>query len=152
MKTLARERDRLEIVDRLRTIGPEREPRWGRMSAHQMICHLADGFRMAIGQKPVRRIGRFVDRRVLKWFVLYLPIPWPGGIRTNPEIDQDLGGTRPAGFSADRAELEALLARVTSRPRGFDWQPHPLFGPMSDAAWLRWAYLHTDHHLRQFGA
>jgi hypothetical protein len=122
------------------------------MSAHQMICHLADGFRMAIGQKPARRIGRFVDRRVLKWFVLYLPIPWPGGIRTNPEIDQDLGGTRPAEFSADRAELEALLARVTSQPRGFDWQPHPLFGPMSDAAWLRWAYLHTDHHLRQFGA
>ena len=24
-------------------------------------------------------------------------------------------------------------------------------GTLSEAAWLRWAYLHTDHHLRQFG-
>jgi len=28
---------------------------------------------------------------------------------------------------------------------------HPIFGGMSERAWLRWAYLHTDHHLRQFG-
>jgi hypothetical protein len=26
-----------------------------------------------------------------------------------------------------------------------------VFGRMSQAAWLRWAYLHMDHHLRQFG-
>jgi hypothetical protein len=30
--------------------------------------------------------------------------------------------------------------------------PHPVFGAMSDSAWRRWGYLHTDHHLRQFGA
>jgi hypothetical protein len=152
MKSLARQRDRDEIRRRLREVRPHSVRRWGRMSAHQMVCHLADAFRMAMGQKPARRIGRFVDRSVLKWFVLYLPIPWPGGIRTNPEIDQDLDGTRPAEFSADVAELETLVTRITSQPRGFDWQPHPLFGSMSDAAWLRWAYLHTDHHLRQFGA
>jgi hypothetical protein len=28
---------------------------------------------------------------------------------------------------------------------------HPVFGQMSESAWLRWAYVHTDHHLRQFG-
>jgi len=27
-----------------------------------------------------------------------------------------------------------------------------MFGRLSDAAWLRWGYLHMDHHLRQFGA
>ena len=30
-------------------------------------------------------------------------------------------------------------------------RPHPVFGPMTRGAWLRWGYLHTDHHLRQFG-
>jgi hypothetical protein len=25
----------------------------------------------------------------------------------------------------------------------------PIFGRMSDAEWLRWGYLHTDHHRRQ---
>jgi hypothetical protein len=28
---------------------------------------------------------------------------------------------------------------------------HPFFGPMSREDWLRWGYLHADHHLRQFG-
>ena len=29
---------------------------------------------------------------------------------------------------------------------------HPLWGRMSEWEWGRWGYLHTDHHLRQFGA
>jgi len=27
----------------------------------------------------------------------------------------------------------------------------PIFGPLTRAEWLRWGYLHADHHLRQFG-
>jgi len=50
------------------------------------------------------------------------------------------------------ADLEALLAAVTVKRRQFVWQTHPLFGPMSETQWLRWGYLHVDHHLRQFGA
>lgn len=41
MKTLARERDKAEIVRRLRVVGPESARRWGRMTAHQMVCHLS---------------------------------------------------------------------------------------------------------------
>jgi hypothetical protein len=40
---------------------------------------------------------------------------------------------------------------ITTRKDCFDGQEHPIFGPMSNAAFLRWAYLHMDHHLRQFG-
>jgi hypothetical protein len=69
MRTLARSRDKAEILRRLRNVRPDSVGRWGRMSAHQI-----------------------------------------------------------------------------------EWQVHPLFGGMSDGAWLRWAYLHIDHHLRQFGA
>jgi hypothetical protein len=29
---------------------------------------------------------------------------------------------------------------------------HPMFGSMKRADWLRWGYLHADHHLRQFSA
>jgi hypothetical protein len=27
---------------------------------------------------------------------------------------------------------------------------HPFFGSMQHADWMRWGYLHADHHLRQF--
>jgi hypothetical protein len=122
------------------------------MSAHQMVCHLSDSFRMAIGRKPVSADSTTLRRTIVKWIVLYLPLPWPAGILTRPEIDQEIGGTRPGDFKRDIADLEALLVAVTTEERNFVWQTHPLFGRMSEAHWLRWAYLHVDHHLRQFGA
>jgi hypothetical protein len=151
MKTLATARDREEILFRLREVRPESPRLWGRMSAHQMICHLSDSFRMAIGQKPVSRIGGALQQRMLRWVALHLPLRWPAGrIRTRPEIDQEAAGTPPSDFDADLAELEALFRMVTAEIRSVEWPPHPMFGPMSRADWLRWGYLHMDHHLRQF--
>jgi hypothetical protein len=122
------------------------------MSAHQMICHLCDSCRMAMGEKPVSDASGRLQRTLVKWIALYLPVRWPPGIPTRPEVDQQVAGTRPVEFAADVAELEGLLELITTREKGFDWPVHPIFGRMSHAAWLRWAYLHTDHHLRQFGA
>jgi uncharacterized protein DUF1569 len=152
MNTLARERCQAEIVRRLRTVRPESARRWGQMSAHQMVCHLSDAFRMARGEKPVSGATGRLQRTLVKWIALYLPLRWPPGILTRPEIDQQFAGTKPVDFAADVAELEALLEFTTTREKGFDWPEHPIFGRMSHAAWLRWAYLHMDHHLRQFGA
>jgi hypothetical protein len=152
MKTLARSRDRAEILQRLKAVRPESARRWGRMSAHQMVCHLSDSFLVVTGQKPVSHSTSLLQRTIVKWMALYLPLPWPAGIPTRPEVDQELGGTRPVDFARDVAQLEALLAHITTQTRPFDSQLHPIFGKMSESAWLRWSYLHVDHHLRQFGA
>lgn len=152
MKTLARPHDKAEILRRLKSVRPDSARRWGRMSAHQMVCHLGDGFRMCTGEKAVCHTGGLGHRTILKWIVLYAPLPWPAGIVTSPEIDQERGGTRPTDFAADVARLEALVELVAAPTSRFDSQWHPLFGRMSGAAWLRWGYLHMDHHLRQFGA
>jgi hypothetical protein len=89
---------------------------------------------------------------VVKWIALYLPVRWPPGIPTRPEIDQECAGRKPGDFAADVAELEALLEIVATRGKDVEWPTHPVFGRISRSAWLRWAYLHMDHHLRQFGA
>lgn len=152
MKTLARPSDRAELLGRVRCVRPESAARWGRMSAHQMVCHLCDAFGMATGVTSVSRSSSLLDRTALKWIALYAPLPWPAGIPTRPEIDQYVSGRRPGAFAADVAELEALLETVGSQPPSFTWPAHPIFGRMSRRAWLRWGYLHVDHHLRQFGA
>jgi hypothetical protein len=152
MKTLASPRDKAEILRRLGTVRPESVCLWGRMSAHQMVCHLADSFRMVTGEKLVSPATGVLQRTIVKWVVLYVPVSWPAGILTRPEIDQELGGTKPVDFSADLLELEALLQAHTASTNTSTWNLHPIFGRMSTAAWMRWAYLHTDHHLRQFGA
>jgi hypothetical protein len=152
MNTLARARCTAEIIRRLRTVRPDSAPRWGQMSAHQMICHLCDSCRMAMGEKPVSDASGRLQRTVVKWIALYVPARWPPGIPTRPEVDQQAAGTRPVEFAADVAGLEALLELITTRKKESGWPAHPIFGRMSQGAWLRWAYLHTDHHLRQFGA
>jgi hypothetical protein len=152
MKTLARERDTAEVLRRVRALRPDCERRWGRMSAHQMVCHLSDGYRLLTGERTTELAATPLPRIIMRWLALYAPVRWPADIPTTPELDQDCGGTRPADFRADVAELEQLLGRVaTDRHRHLAGHVHPIFGPMSKSAWLRWAYLHADHHLRQFG-
>jgi Protein of unknown function (DUF1569) len=150
MKRLSNERSNAEILRRLKTVRPDSQRRWGRMSAHQMICHLSDAFRMATGAKAVSDATGPLEQTVLKWIALYSPLPWPHGILTRPEVDQEFGGTCPTDFASDVAALEALVESITTQP--VVWSTHPIFGKMSDSAWRRWAYLHMDHHLRQFGA
>ena len=152
MKTLARERDTVELLQRVRALGPDSVRRWGRMSAHQMVCHLCDACRMLTDQRTMAPVASRLPPPVMKWIALYLPMRWPAGLRTTPDLDQEGGGTKPVEFTADIAQLEELLNLIaTAQRKSFDGRMHPVFGRMSGGDWLRWAYLHADHHLRQFG-
>jgi hypothetical protein len=151
VKTLASESDTTELLRRLRSLRADSARRWGRMSPHQMVCHMADSTRVALGELTVSRIDTLVNRTLIKWIALRSPFPWPPGIDTRPEIDQVLGGgTRPAVFADDVARLEVLTKRFVAE-RDFTGRAHPIFGAMSNEDWRRWGYLHLDHHLRQFG-
>ena len=152
MKTFARDDNAAEILRRLRQLRPDSVRQWGRMSVHQMVCHLKDACRMALGEKEVRDASGLIQRTVVKWIALYAPLPWPQGILTRPEIDQEAGGSCPVDFATDVSEVELLLEGIAAARTKRNWPAHPIFGRMSGSDWLRWAYLHTDHHLRQFGA
>lgn len=151
MKKLNNLKDKSEIVRRLENLAPEVKGLWGRMSAHQMICHLKDCFLMALGEKKVKSTGSIFHKTIVKWIGLKLPLPVPKSRPTMPEVNQEIGGTRPAGFETDFAELVRLIERFADRADGFDAAEHPILGKLSENEWARWGYLHTDHHLRQFG-
>jgi uncharacterized protein DUF1569 len=150
MKTLLNAQDQAEIVKRLQTLHPTSARRWGKMSVNQMICHLSDSFRGPMGDKPLAA-AYWPARGMMKWLALWVPVPWPRNVKTRPEMDPQLGGTKPVSLESDLQELLGLLDRFTGQPRGFEFRNHPLFGSMSDKEWMRWGYLHMDHHLRQFG-
>jgi hypothetical protein len=150
MKTLARVHDKAAVLERLTAVRPDSARRWGTMSAHEMVCHLSDAFRMVIGGKTVSQATSPLQRTIVKWIALYAPVPWPAGVRTRPEIEQGVGGTCPGDFAADIADLVILVDAFTARDVRA-WPPHPIFGPLTEKDWLRWGYLHMDHHLRQFG-
>src|SRR5262245_8656366 len=117
MKTLARDSDKTEILRRLKTLQPASVRRWGRMSAHQMVCHLSDSCRIVSGQRSTAAVATPLPRILMKWIALYAPMQWPAGILTTPELDQEIGGTRPNEFALDMAQLEALLDAISTRLR-----------------------------------
>ena len=142
---------RQQVVRRIALLKPDTPMLWGKMNAAQMICHLNDAFEVAMGVRAAKPASRPIDRTVIKWAALYMPVTWPKGTPTRPEVEAGRGGTPPADFGRDRAALVASIERFCEPNRPFAWQPHPVFGPLTDREWLRWGYLHTDHHLRQFG-
>jgi len=152
MKTLAKAEDKQEIVQRLGTITSTSQRRWGKMTVAEMVCHTNDALRVSMGDKPAKPISNWFTRSVFKWAGLWFPTKWPQGVKTVPECDPRLDGTPPAGIESDLNEFRELLDRFTSQPRDYELQAHPMFGAMTEKEWMRWGYLHTDHHLRQFGA
>jgi hypothetical protein len=149
MKSLAKSADVAEIQQRISRLCADTPRQWGRMSPHQMVCHLNDSFMIATGERHASPATGIRERTIIKWLALYLPVPWPKGIPTRPEVDQFGCGTVPVDFERDRAFLSSIIERVINER--IDGRSHPIFGPMSRRLWLRWGYLHTDHHLRQFG-
>jgi hypothetical protein len=152
MKTLANPEDRNEVITRLRQVSATSERRWGQMNAGQMICHLADSYRAALGERKVSSLNAgLLQRTLVKRIALYTSMQWPKGVPTMPEVKQGEGGTNPADFEADRADLVALIERFPTNRQALENTPHPFFGKMSYGDWIRWGYRHADHHLRQFG-
>ena len=139
------------LLDRLQRLRPETHPLWGKMNAHQMVCHLTDSFGLAMGTRMASEDITFLNRTLIRWVALHTLLPWPKDVPTRPEMDQMIGGTRPAEFTRDTAALASAIQRFAQRPRTFEFARHPIFGELTEWEWIRWGYLHAHHHFRQFG-
>lgn len=145
MRSVLVKTDRESLLGRFRELTPEHRPLWGRLSAREMVCHLADQLAVALGDIPAKPKGNLFTKTFAKWLVLYLPIPVPKGkVQTVPEMLT----TEPSNWEKDIARFESLLSRLVDVEI---LAPHPAFGRLSHRQWSRLAAGHIDHHLRQFG-
>lgn len=140
------------LLRRLGTIQPGSLRRWGTLTPHEMLCHLGDATEMVVGARPRKGTVRDRSRPLVKLLGLWSPIPWPHGWPTNPAHDPRAEGTRPSVFAHDLARAVSGLEAVAGAMPGSLIRTHGFFGTMSVRDWQRWAYRHTNHHLRQFGA
>lgn len=150
MKDMRQREVQREILVRIGRLSQDDQARWGRMTVEQMICHLTDAYRAVLTRRNLARVDYWIPRSMLRWIALRAPVRWPKDVPAPREIRQELGGTPPVKFEHDRAELVRSLNEFCEREPPRDCI-HPLFGKMSSRDWMRWAYLHADHHLRQFG-
>jgi hypothetical protein len=146
MKTIWNEADRRALQDRLQRLNAGTPGRWGKMTAPQMVTHLADALRMALGDLPCEPKRVPLRYPPLKQLVVYW-LPWPEGAPTAPELIS----RAPASWATEVADVVNLLERVARQPRDVRFPEHPAFGRLSRRAWGVLVHRHTDHHLRQFG-
>ncbi len=152
MHTILNAADYEQMLARVNALQPDDRARWGRMTVNEALCHVTDVFRMALGEiRLPDRSNKFM-RAFLKPLVL-LGIPAPKGkIKTDPELDQSQGkGTRPTTFDQDKRRFQEYFAAFFKTDAAFSLFPHPQFGQLTKAEWGRLLFLHTNHHLTQFG-
>jgi hypothetical protein len=139
-----------EIISRINQLMPESQAAWGKMNVNQMLCHCADGLKMATGELAVADKSNFMFRTLLKPLIIYV-LPMPKGAPTADELNQMVAGTKPCDFESDRKTLIECLENMCSLPENHLWANHAAFGKMNRKQWGLLAHKHIDHHLRQFG-
>lgn len=147
MKSLWEEETRRELMARARRLTPEHRARWGQFTVERMLAHMVDAFRMGMGEIEVR------PRRIPligSWPFNVLFIRFIGMPRNAPTV-REIVQRAPLSIDAELRELEAAMERFASQRERTEWPQHPAFGKLSRGSWGALGYVHTDHHLRQFG-
>ena len=148
MKSLASAEVLSETRERLRSLRADDRARWGRMTVTQMVLHMGQSYEVALGERVVGPM-KGIPPVVMKWAALRSGFRWPQNVETTPELKRAMGEETEGGFAelvgAAVSKMEALASGAGCA------SDHPMFGRMTVKDWMRWGYLHADHHLRQFG-
>ena len=147
MRSVFHQNDRLSLARRLDAVTSGSTARWGRMDSRQMLTHLTDSIRMALGELEVRPRSGPLRFPLLRHAIIHW-LPFPKGAPTAPELLM----RRADDCDAERAVLKHLLERLGAMEGAREWPEHPAFGRLGSRDWGVLVHRHVDHHLRQFGA
>jgi hypothetical protein len=145
-KSLLNPRARQELLDRLERLKPEATPLWGKMTAPQMLAHVADWMLMAKGDLKAAPKKRPLRYPPLKQLVIYW-LPFPQSVPTAPELIS----RKPSDWAIERSAVRQHVQSFEQLDPKAMWPEHPVFGKLTTKAWCVLGYRHTDHHFRQFG-
>lgn len=146
MKSVWNDSDFRDLYSRIDRLRPDARAKWGKFTAPQMVCHLADALRMAQGVLPVKSKNLPLRYPGIKQLVIY-HLPFPKGAPTAPELLV----RQAAEWHGEVDDLKRELAAFQKRGPAGPFVPHPAFGKLTPRAWGVLVYRHTDHHLKQFG-
>ena len=133
----------LRRIDRL---VPNQKPSFGKMSAHQMVCHCADQIRLALGTLKAQEYGALKPKEVFAFYNEGKTVPTPKGLG---QVEGE--GTRPTSFENDIKTLKQLIIDFSRSNVTFEHGEHPYFGRLTKEKWTNLTVYHLNHHLKQFG-
>ena len=137
---------RQDLLRRIDKLTPDGQPQWGKMNTAQMVGHIAEPLRQAIGELKVVLKISFLRNPIMKYLAIHV-LPFPKNAPTAPEFvhagEDDL--------VRNRADFRAVLDRFLAFREKNQFPEHVVFGKLSDKDWGIIMWKHIDHHLRQFG-
>jgi len=141
---------RVHLARALSALDEGTPPRWGGMTAQQMVEHLAWGFELSTGRASVECTVPEARRERFKSF-LGDDTPMMHEFR-NPALAAGLPPLRHGGLDEARAALAAEVGRFLEHERTAPdaRHTHPVFGPLTAPEWARAHFKHAYHHLLQF--
>ena len=148
MYTLFEPATATEIINRLQSLQPNAQAKWGKMSVAQMMAHCQAPIEVYFSEKKMTRglMGLLFGKVAKK--KLFSDKPWPKSLPTAKEFkiaDQK-------DFQKEKDKLVNLINRFANEGYHVTQSTHPFFGKMSSQEWALLVYKHLDHHLKQFGA
>lgn len=136
------------LIPLLERLSPGATPRWGSMSAQQMIEHLDSTLHYSVSDKiipvvtPAEKLPQFVQwLRSDKPLAKGVQSPLPAGDLQYPDL--------LSAINHMLASLQAFFRHYAENPS--HQAIHVLFGPIGYDDWQRFHQKHFQHHLTQFG-
>lgn len=137
------------IIQRLNSLKPNTEAKWGKMNVGQMLAHCNVTYEMVFENKFPK--PNFSTKLILKWFVKRIvtnETPYKHNSRTAPAFI--IKETKD--FETERKRLINYINKTQQiGEAGFDNKASHSFGVLNKTEWNNMFYKHLDHHLNQFG-
>ena len=148
MKSVFNAEDNLNLVSRIQRLTPDSQALWGKMNVGQMLGHLQQPIRVAVGDLVLKQ--SFIGFLFGKWALKKLDgdKPFDKNMPTAPEFKIKV----QPDFATELHKVIAMVSRYAADgPSIITKEPHPFFGKMTVTQWDNLQWKHLDHHLRQFG-
>lgn len=150
MKNIIYSEDMIDIINRFKWLREKDTPRWGQINVNEMLCHLSDHIRLALGLKSAEYSGNKFKEKFLIHLILWgIPVP-KKDVETVIEMNQGNGRTKPTEFYTDKDALIKLIKKFNADFKENAIVKHPVLGPLNKQQWGRLIYTHLNHHLKQF--
>ena len=128
------------LIARINQLKADSQPKWGKMTAPQMLAHCNVTYEMV-----------YTEKFILKLFVKNIVVsekPYKRNSQTAPAFL--ITDTRD--FEIERKRLIDYLNQTQALgAKSFDNKDSNSFGKLSIEEWNNMFYKHLDHHLTQFG-
>lgn len=139
-----------EFRDRILRITPANPRQWGTMTVAQMLHHLNLACGGSLGFYDLPDESYLVSRTVFRWILVDWYPEQPVGLRLPKGFK--IAPSATFDFDFEKGQLLKILDAAWQARSPADWQPHPMFGPMTVEEWGKLLQIHIDYHLRQFAA